>query len=113
MSNTPLQRRVVVEARDVILPGVIIMSINLLILVCWQVVVPLVFVRVVDEETVDNFGRQTDSHGSMHYQRRKPDQLYRIFACTCYGNYVSPCDCKRTGVSNETRHYRIQEESAH
>jgi hypothetical protein len=63
VSNTPLQRRVVVKARDVILPGVIIMSINLLILVCWQVVAPLVFVRVVDEETVDNFGRQTDSHG--------------------------------------------------
>lgn len=63
VSHSPLQRRVVVEARDVILPGVIIMSIDLLILVCWQVMAPLVFVRVVDEEITDKFGRRTDSHG--------------------------------------------------
>jgi len=54
-------RRVVVQPRDVAVPGIIIVLGNLLITLIWQLVDPLRLVWVDDESgPVDQFGRPTD-----------------------------------------------------
>mmetsp|Transcript_1378 Transcript_1378/g.2985 ORF Transcript_1378/g.2985 Transcript_1378/m.2985 type:complete len:1168 (+) Transcript_1378:302-3805(+) len=54
-------RRVVVQPKDVMVPGIIIVLGNLLILLCWQIMDPLRFVwRDEVESPVDKFGRYTE-----------------------------------------------------
>jgi hypothetical protein len=51
-------RRVVVSAKDVILPSVALLCCNVIVLVTWQAVAPYRFERVFDiDESVDKYGR--------------------------------------------------------
>jgi gamma-aminobutyric acid type B receptor len=55
--NQSLFSKVVVSPKDVMLPGVIIISCNVFVLMLWQVLAPLKYSRELLDTTFDHFGR--------------------------------------------------------
>lgn len=74
MNSGMAMRRIQVEAKDVIWPFVILMTINVAMLLGWSIVSPLQYVRV-PASNVDTFGRTLESHG----QCKSSDNTYLFF----------------------------------
>ena len=53
-----------VQAKDVLWPFLLMTVTNVVLLTTWTLVAPLRWTTTVDEQTLDRFGRQTDSFGS-------------------------------------------------
>lgn len=57
VQNQYMFRRIVVKPRDVMLPGVFIISCNVLVLTIWNVLAPLKYMTEYKDTTFDRFGR--------------------------------------------------------
>lgn len=65
-------RRVQVRARDVVLPFLVLMAINILVLMIWTIVSPIEWARI-EKNSFDNFGRVVESYGSCVVGNRGDD----------------------------------------
>jgi len=63
MDNARSFKRVRVTPKDVMKPFALMLSCNVIILLVWTIVNPMVYKRKYDEEYVDIFGRVTESYG--------------------------------------------------
>eukprot|EP00594_Rhizosolenia_setigera_P014214 CAMPEP_0178967794 /NCGR_PEP_ID=MMETSP0789-20121207/17827_1 /TAXON_ID=3005 /ORGANISM="Rhizosolenia setigera, Strain CCMP 1694" /LENGTH=821 /DNA_ID=CAMNT_0020653513 /DNA_START=43 /DNA_END=2505 /DNA_ORIENTATION=+ len=63
MDNARSLKRVRVTAIDVIKPFTVMLLCNVIILIVWTMVNPMVYKRIYDEEDIDKFGRVSESYG--------------------------------------------------
>lgn len=56
-------RRITVQPKDVILPFVVLVVLNIALLAAWAIVAPLAYERVWVETNIDVFGRRVESYG--------------------------------------------------
>lgn len=57
VQNHSVFQRVVVTPKDVLLPGAVIMPLNFIVLLIWQLVAPSVYRREYEDTSFDKFGR--------------------------------------------------------
>ncbi|CAB9496067.1 acid type B receptor subunit 2 [Seminavis robusta] len=80
-------RRVKVDVKDVLYPLVIMVTLNLVVLICWQVLDPLTWRRLPTKESQDGFGRDTSTYAQCSSINRHSEV---IFGCLLFAiNFVA------------------------
>jgi len=79
MKSAKQCRRVIVKPKDVLVPFFILMALNLVVLITWSTIDPLVSTRIHTGNSVDEFGRLTESIATCASQSKTLEYTFQAF----------------------------------
>jgi hypothetical protein len=95
LSSAKRFQKVEIKPKDVLLPFFILMTLNLIVLITWTMVDPLVAKRIYEPDARDEFGRKTDSFAVCTSESNRNEKIFysiwflNNFCAVAMANYES------------------------